>query len=192
MCKLADELKSLWITHLNRDYPLETSDNRQSIVSWLLRENLINLDSLTINELALIHQKLDRRYKILSHRYLGVESIQSYSRLMTRLSCVVVLCPSVRSWLVNRDRSCAIFYLLQQTIQNMMAEDSYIQQQILWIARCTTNPQLRNALLFATLEEYCLQPLGERPLLNYRIIKFLSCQLSENRIEESQCLLTTN
>lgn len=48
-----------------------------------------------------------------------------------------------------------------------------MQQQIVWIAECTCEPKLRNALLLASVEEYCLRPIRNQPLLVYRLVSYL-------------------
>lgn len=45
--------------------------------------------------------------------------------------------------------------------------------QIAPIARCTADPRLRNALLLAATEEYCLRPVCNKPLLVYRFVNYL-------------------
>jgi len=66
-----------------------------------------------------------------------------------------------------------IAHVLQELIQELMQSDSYIRQQTTWIAQCTPNPRLRNALMLATVEEYCLRPIRNQPLLVYRFVNYL-------------------
>jgi len=47
--------------------------------------------------------------------------------------------------------------VLQEVIQELLQSDRYMQQQMAWIAECTVDARLRNALLFASTEEYCLR-----------------------------------
>ena len=60
-------------------------------------------------------------------------------------------------------------------IQELLQSDRYMQQQMAWIARCTNNARLRNALLLASTEEYCLRPIRNQPLLAYRFINYMRC-----------------
>jgi len=48
-----------------------------------------------------------------------------------------------------------------------------MQQQTLWIAKCTQDSRLRNALLLTSTEEYCLRPIRNQPLLSYRFVNYL-------------------
>jgi DNA-directed RNA polymerase specialized sigma24 family protein len=48
-----------------------------------------------------------------------------------------------------------------------------MQQQMNWIAQCTDDAKLKNALLFASIEEYCLRPIRNQPLLIYRFVNYL-------------------
>ncbi len=41
------------------------------------------------------------------------------------------------------------------------------------IAECTKNPHLRNSLLLASVEEYCVRPIRNQPLLVYRFVNYL-------------------
>ena len=63
--------------------------------------------------------------------------------------------------------------VLQEVIQEMLNSDRYLQQQVAWIAECTTDKRLRNALLLASTEEYCLRPIRNQPLLVYRFVNYL-------------------
>jgi hypothetical protein len=48
-----------------------------------------------------------------------------------------------------------------------------MQQQMTWIAEMTSDLQLRNAMLFASTEEYCLRPVRNQPLIVYRFVNYL-------------------
>lgn len=54
-----------------------------------------------------------------------------------------------------------------------MQSDTYMRQQIAWIGQCTADPRLRNALMLASIEEYCLRPIRNQPLLVYRFVNYL-------------------
>ena len=41
------------------------------------------------------------------------------------------------------------------------------------IASCTDDLRLRHALLFTTIEEYCLRPVRDRPLIVHRFINYM-------------------
>jgi hypothetical protein len=63
--------------------------------------------------------------------------------------------------------------VLQEVIQELLNSDRYIQKQITWIAQCTEDTRLRDTLLLTTIEEYCLRPIRNQPLLVYRFVNFL-------------------
>jgi DNA-binding CsgD family transcriptional regulator/DNA-directed RNA polymerase specialized sigma24 family protein len=66
--------------------------------------------------------------------------------------------------------------VLQEIIQEMLNSDRYLQSQLAWIARCTTDQATRDQLLLATLEEYALRPIRNQPLLAYRFVNYLRRQ----------------
>jgi hypothetical protein len=63
--------------------------------------------------------------------------------------------------------------VLQEVIQELLHSDRYIQQQIAWITKCTEDTRLRNSLLMSSIEEYCLRPIRNQPLLVYRFVNYL-------------------
>jgi transposase-like protein len=63
--------------------------------------------------------------------------------------------------------------VLQEVIQELMQSDNYMRQQTAWIAQCTHSSRLRNSLLLASIEEYCLRPIRNQPLLVYRFVNYL-------------------
>lgn len=183
---IADELELIWQARLLRDYPQQTSENRQSIARWLLGENLAELDRATPNEIAIFARVLDRRYKILRKRYLGIEPVSAYRHLIERLSLLMMSCPRSRRWIIaSRDRHQAALQLIEKVVRELLTGDSYIQDQLDWIARCTQDMQLRNALLLASLEEYCYRSIKDKPLLIHRAIDMLFVTMFGNRVSVS-------
>ncbi|NEP13576.1 MAG: HetZ-related protein 2 [Symploca sp. SIO2C1] len=174
MEKLADLLEKDWKSRLLSDYPDQSPTTRNSIIRWLLGENLERFDSLTLSELAIAKQAMDYRYRILRQRYLGVGPERAYQNLMTRLISLVTLRNKIRTWIaLSRDRQRAVVDVLQEVIQELLNSDRYIQKQITWIAQCTQDSRLRDTLLLTTIEEYCLRPIRNQPLLVYRFVNFL-------------------
>ncbi|HEY9650266.1 MAG TPA: HetZ-related protein 2 [Coleofasciculaceae cyanobacterium] len=174
MEKLADGLERDWRTRLLSDYPELSPATRQSIVYWLLGENLDRYDTLMPNQLAIAKQAMDYRYRILRQRYLGIRPERAYRNLMTRLASLVTLRNKIRTWVsLSRDRQRAVVDVLQEVIQELLNSDRYIQSQIAWIGRCTNDARLREALTLASIEEYCLRPIRNQPLLVYRFVNFL-------------------
>jgi len=174
MTKLADALEQDWRERLLIDYPDQSAATRESIVRWLLGDNLDRFDTLLPNQLAIANQAMDYRYRILRQRYLGVAQERAYRNLTTRLAGLVTLRNKIRTWVsLSRDRQRAVVDVLQEVIQELLNSDRYIQKQISWIAQCTEDTKLRDALLLTSIEEYCLRPIRNQPLLVYRFVNFL-------------------
>lgn len=174
MTKLAEKLEQEWRSRLLSDYPDQSPTTRQSIIRWLLGENPERFDTLMPNQLEIAKQAMDYRYRILCQRYLGVEPERAYRHLTTRLAGLVTLRNKIRTWVsLSRDRQRAVVDVLQEVIQELLNSDRYIQKQIAWIAECTEDMRLRDALLLTSIEEYCLRPIRNQPLLVYRFVNFL-------------------
>lgn len=172
--KLADELEQEWLNRLLIDYPAQSLGTRHSIIRWLLGEDLERFDTMMPNQLVIAKQAMDYRYRILRQRYMGVEPKQAYRNLMNRLAGLVTLRNKIRTWVsLSRDRQRAVVDVLQEVIQELLNSDRYIQKQIAWIALCTDDMRLRDALLLTSIEEYCLRPIRNQPLLVYRFVNFL-------------------
>ena len=174
MEKLANLLEKDWKSRLLTDYPDQSPTTRNSILRWLLGEDLERFDGLTPSQLSITKQGMDYRYRILRQRYLGVGPKRAYQNLMTRLTSLVTLRNKIRTWIaLSRDRQRAVVDVLQEVIQELLNSDRYIQKQITWIAQCTQDHRLRDSLLLTTIEEYCLRPIRNQPLLVYRFVNFL-------------------
>ncbi len=117
---------------------------------------------------------MDYRYRIWRQRYLRVSPTQAYRHLSARLGSLVMLRNKIRTWVaLSRERQRAVADVLQEVIQEMLNSDRYIQGQIAWIAKCSQDERLRNSLLLASVEEYCMRPIRNQPLLVYRFVNFL-------------------
>jgi hypothetical protein len=174
MAKLAHELAQDWRMRLSSEYPDSSLTTRESITCWLLGDNLERFDTLMPNQLEIAKQAMDYRYRILRQRYLGVEPERAYRNLTTRLAGLVTLRNKIRTWVsLSRDRQRAVVDVLQEVIQELLNSDRYIQKQIAWIAQCTEDLRLRDALLLTTIEEYCMRPIRNQPLIVYRFVNFL-------------------
>lgn len=174
MTKLAEKLEQEWDSRLLSDYPDQSPTTRQSITHWLLGENPERFETLMPNQVEIAKQAMDYRYRILRQRYLGVEPERAYRNLTTRLAGLVTLRNKIRTWVsLSRDRQRAVVDVLQEVIQELLNSDRYIQKQIDWIAQCTEDVRLRDALLLTSVEEYCLRPIRNQPLLVYRFVNFL-------------------
>lgn len=174
MGKWAEKLEQDWRKRLSSDYPDQSLAITQSIVRWLIGDNVERFDPMMPNQLEIVSQAMDYRYRILRQRYLGVEPVRAYRNLTSRLASLVTLRNKIRTWVsLSRDRQRAVVDVLQEVIQELLNSDRYIQKQIAWIAQCTDDNRLREALLLTTIEEYCLRPIRNQPLLVYRFVNFL-------------------
>ncbi|MEM8780796.1 MAG: HetZ-related protein 2 [Cyanobacteria bacterium P01_G01_bin.49] len=174
MTKVLNQLEQKWQTRLEQEGTDLTSETRTSIISWLLGENKDQWETLAPEKRVLAQQGMDYRYRILQQRYLGKSPTLAYRNLMKRLGSVTVLRNKIKTWVsLSRDRQRMVTDVLQEVIQEMLNSDRYIQTQIAWITQCTTDERLRNSLLITTIEEYCLRPIRNQPLLVYRFVNYL-------------------
>ena len=172
------ELVQTWRSRLASDCPEQSAANRESIIHWLLGKDLKRFETQGAIELETAQQAM-YRYQILRQRYLGATPEQAYRQLMTRLSSLVLRREKISNLIgSSRDRQHQVLDVLQKVVQELIQSDRYIQQQISSIAECTDNG-IRNALLLATLEEYCLRPIHNQPLLLYHLINYLHCRVQE-------------
>ncbi|MCL2923526.1 MAG: HetZ-related protein 2 [Trichodesmium sp. MAG_R04] len=171
---LAQALAQEWITRLQEDYPNHSSDFHNSIICWLLENNSNNLDSLTPVQKEMASKGREFLYRILRQRYLDASPEQAYRNLMQRLGGLVMLRQKIQAWVnTSRDRQRSVIDVLQEVVQEMLNSDRYLQQQMANITKCTKNPHLRNSLLLANIEEYCVRPVRNQPLLVYRFVNYL-------------------
>ena len=174
MAKLAEDLGQDWHLRLTADCPDQSAATRESIIRWLLGKDLERFEMLDQTRLEIARQAMEYRYRILRQRYLGLGQERAYRNLTTRLSSLVLLRNKIRTWVaLSRDRQRAVVDVLQEVIQELLQSDRYMQQQMAWISECTVDVRLRNALLFASTEEYCLRPVRNQPLLVYRFFNYL-------------------
>ena len=174
MTKVVDEIEQVWRSRLLEDYGHYSQQDRQSIICWLRGEDEQRFEGLKSSELAIAKQAMDYRYRILQQRYLGVNPTKGYRNLINRLGSLVMLRNKIKTWVaLSRDRQRAVADVLQEVIQEMLNSDRYIQKQIAWIAQCTQDKRLRETLLLTSVEEYCLRPIRNQPLLVYRFVNFL-------------------
>ena len=169
----AEELRQSWLAKLQVEVALSSTD-QDSVIDWLMGENVERFVDLPFAQLVVAQQAMDYRFRILQQRYLGLHPDRAYGQLIQRLSSLFLIRSRIRTWVaLSRDRRRSVMDVLQEVIQELIQSDSYIRQQISWIGRCTPNPRLRNALMLASIEEYCLRPIRNQPLLVYRFVNYL-------------------
>ncbi|NER00211.1 MAG: HetZ-related protein 2 [Cyanothece sp. SIO2G6] len=171
---IVDDLQQSWQSRVQKDCPEQSQSNVVSIVAWLLGEDLEQFEQMPPEKLAIFRQAMDYRYRILIQRYLGLPEAKGYNKLIQRLGSLFLIRNKIRTWVsLSRDRRRSVIDVLQEVIQEMIQSDRHIQGQIGWIAQCTTNTRLRNALMLTSIEEYCLRPIRNQPLLVYRFVNYL-------------------
>ncbi|MEG3439533.1 HetZ-related protein 2 [Pannus brasiliensis CCIBt3594] len=177
MSEVFEELQQQWHDRLAREASHLTEPEREAIVRWLLGDDLDRWETLAPEELATAGAGLAYRWQILQKRYLKVNPTRAYRHLLDRLGASVTLRQKIRAWVAtSRDRQRAVADVLQEVIQEMLQGDRYIQSSMASIARYPVDRTFQNNLLFATLEEYALRPIRDRPLLAYRFVNYLRRQ----------------
>lgn len=170
----AEELADKWRLQLQSDLPNHGRSTHESIIQWLLGEDQTRFEGLLPNQLEIAKQAMDYRYRILQQRYLDAGPERAYRGLIQRLSSLFLIRNKIRTWIaLSRDRQRTVVDVLQEVVQELLQNDHYMQHQITWIAGCTSDPRLRNALVLASTEEYCLRPIRNQPLLVYRFVNYL-------------------
>ncbi|MEM9542892.1 MAG: HetZ-related protein 2 [Cyanobacteria bacterium P01_E01_bin.42] len=172
--EFARELETFWEKRLLEECADRPQATRQSIALWLLGEDRERFADMDDRQKAITRQAIEYRYRILHQRYLGANPDRAYRNLISRLGALAVLRNKIRTWVsLSRDRQRAVADVLQEVIQEMIESDRYIQATIGRISRCSPNPTLRNSLLLASIEEYCMRPIRNQPLLAYRFTNYL-------------------
>jgi hypothetical protein len=188
-----NHLQSFWESRLLTDYPSMDSTQQDSIKQWLLGENLETMEKLTDQELVTLTHTLNSRYRILQRHYLGVAPILAYRHLFDSLGNIILKNPQIRRWSdQNCERQKVIVKSLQQMVEDMLRSDPYLKQQKAWIAQCTKELSLRNALLLTTVEEYCGRLLANHSLLLHVIFNFLKHQSQLTRLQHEFFSLLTD
>ena len=170
----ADNLNEDWLSRLQEELPDQPQSTCQSIVHWLLGESPDRFATLTDSDLAIARRAIEYRYRILQQRYWNVSPDQGYKRLIKRLSSLFLIRNKIKTWIsLSRDRRRTVVDVIQEVIQEMMRSDRHLAQQLQWISTCTPNSRLRNLLMLASIEEYCLRPIRNQPLIIYRFVNYL-------------------
>ncbi|MBW4611272.1 MAG: HetZ-related protein 2 [Hassallia sp. WJT32-NPBG1] len=171
---VAQKLVQYWRARLASECPEQSVANRESIILWLLGRNSQRFDLLNSKELDIAKQAMEYRYRVLRQRYLGIARERAYRNLITQLGSLVTLRNKIQTWIsLSRDRQRSVVDVLQEVLQELLQGDNYMQQQMAWITESTTDARLHNSLLFASMEEYCLRPVRDQPLLAYRFVNYL-------------------
>ena len=170
---IASDLLLSWQQQVKADLPNQPADTHRAIALWLVGA-AERFESMSSAELKLAKKAMDYRYRILISRYWGLSPERGYKRLLTKLGGLFLIRSKVRTWIaLSRDRKRAVKDVLQEVIQEMLQSDRHMRQQTQLIRDCTQRGALRNVLTLATIEEYCLRPIRNQPLLVYRFVNYL-------------------
>ncbi|MGB3294249.1 MAG: HetZ-related protein 2 [Phormidesmis sp.] len=174
--QLSDSMPALisaWLKQIQNDLPDQSAATHEAIARWLVGDPS-RFEGLSEAEIKLATKAMDYRYRIFISRYWGLSPERAYKKLLQKLGGLFLVRSKVSTWIaLSRDRQRAVKDVLQEVIQEMLQSDRHMRQQSEWIALCTPRANLRNLLTLATIEEYCLRPIRNQPLLVYRFVNYL-------------------
>jgi hypothetical protein len=171
---MADRLASDWLAQLKTDKPGQSEAEYTGIVNWLLGNSPEKLQTLASEDYATACRAIEYRYRIFLQRYWNASPEMGYRRLIKRLSSLFLVRSKVSTWIaLSRDRRRTVVDVVQEVIQEMMRSDRHLAHQFQWIAQCTASSRLRNLMMLASVEEYCLRPIRNQPLIVYRFVNYL-------------------
>ena len=174
MTSEAEKLKEYWQNRLADECSQHSEATRTSITKWLIGTDKERFENLNLKELKIAKQAMEYRYRILCQRYLGLGRERAYRNLITRLGSLATLRSKIQTWIsLSRDRQRKVLDVLQEILQELLQSDKYMVSQMACISEFTQDSRLRNALVFASLEEYCMRPIRNQPLLVYRFVNYL-------------------
>ncbi len=174
MISEAEKLEQYWQNRLADECSQHSEAIRESIVKWLIGSDKQRFENLDVKELKIAKQAIEYRYRILCQRYLGLGRERAYRNLITRLGSLATLRSKIQTWIsLSRDRQRKVLDVLQEILQELLQSDKYMVSQMACISEFTNDTRLRNALVFASLEEYCMRPIRNQPLLVYRFVNYL-------------------
>ncbi len=166
-------LAAFWQKQLANDLPKQSAETHEAIAQWLIGRPE-RIEAMSQADLKLAKKAMDYRYRIFITRYWGLSPERAYKSMLQKLGGLFLIRSKIRTWIaLSRDRKRAVKDVLQEVIQEMLQSDRHMQAQTRWIKQCTDRASLRNLLTLATIEEYCLRPIRNQPLLVYRFVNYL-------------------
>ncbi|MDF5726234.1 MAG: HetZ-related protein 2 [Rhizonema sp. PD37] len=169
-----EKLAQYWRSRLSDECSEQSETSRESIICWLIGNDSTQFEILNLYEQNIAKQAMEYRYRILAKRYLGQTKERAYRNLITRLGSLVTLRNKIQTWIsLSRDRQRSVLDVVQEVLQELLQSDTYVLNQMVFICELTSDRKLQNALLFASVEEYCLRPVRNQPLLVYRFVNYL-------------------
>ena len=171
--EVVNSLTEFWNKQIANNLPKQSAETHSAIAQWLIG-NPERFVEMSPADIKLAKKAMDYRYRIFITRYWGLSPERAYQRMLQKLGGLFLIRSKIRTWIaLSRDRKRAVKDVLQEVIQEMLQSDRYMREQTQWIKQCTDRASLRNLLVLATIEEYCLRPIRNQPLLVYRFVNYL-------------------
>lgn len=167
-------LQNQWLDRCQTDLQhLAIAPDCGVIVQWLLGKDPATKASLPAEAWLLYESGIDYRYRVLK-QYLAQPVSQRYGQLLRRLGRIITLRQQIKTWIaLSRDRRRTVVDVLEEVVQDMLHRDRYLQEELAWLQHCTAQRPLQEAFLCTTLEEYCLRPIQNQPLISYRFVNLM-------------------
>lgn len=145
-----------WRSQFQQDYLQESFKNREAIFHWLIGREPERFCYFSEAQLALTIQAIRDRYSTLK-RYLGMSPASAQEQLVQTLCLALPFSLTVGEECIDLGDRLGWLTVVQAFIRKLKRRDSHIHYQTTWIDLCTPDPNLREILLLATLEDYCLR-----------------------------------
>lgn len=167
-------LQQHWQKQCEQDYAPQKSPQEIAVLTrWLLGDRVDQWSEKSAQEWILIQKGFEYRYRVLQ-KYLQQKPSLRYGNLLKHLGKVITLRQQIKTWIsLSRDRHRTVYDVLEEVIQEMLQRDRYLKQELQWIQACTPRRHLQEAFLCTSLEEYCLRPIQNQPLISYRFVNLM-------------------
>ncbi len=175
-----ENLALAWRERLQQESPSFTETEIETLIKWLLGKNPSIFDNLSPSQLEQFKKGCDYRYNKFKRAYWGLAYPQAYNRLIDNLSRIPLVNNTIRNWMSSdKEARKVLREIIEEVVQEILCSSQYINRQMEWIGTITTNSNLRNALLFTDLEEYCLRPINNQNILIGRIINYFKKEIKK-------------
>lgn len=167
-------LRQQWRDRCQQDDSSHTAATELDLyVTWLLGRNPDQWADKPPVEWQLWTKGIDYRYRVLQ-RYLSLKPSTRYAQLLKKLCNLLTLRHQITTWVaLSRDRHRTVLDVIEEVLQEMLHRDRHLHQELEWIRTCTPRRDLQEAFLCTSLEEYCLRPIQNHPLISYRFVNFM-------------------
>ena len=178
MLNLVEECKSSWLRKITEDFPQFHSQWREAVLRWLFTAVVEMPEKNPTEDFKALEPEIACRYCIFKNRYATQGSTEGYRNLLNRLGMLLGRYPNLRDRLrVNANERSIVTKLIETLIAQLLVKDPYLLQEQKKIALCTQDPGLSHALIFASIEAYLLQGVGNQPRFIEHLIDLLRLEL---------------